>query len=67
MGHSPAGHATYPDALLFFHRAQLIKGTAALRDSGGSYDFAWITKEELPQYIDDEELQKLLEIMLPGP
>jgi large subunit ribosomal protein L46 len=67
IGHSPAGHANYPGATVFFHRAQLIKGMVALRPNTRCYDYVWVTKEELPQYIEDEELQKLFEMMLPGP
>lgn len=67
IGHSPAGHGRYPGWDLFFHRAQLIKGNATLRPGGSIHDFAWVTKEELPQYIKDPNAQKLFSMILAGP
>lgn len=67
IGHSPAGHGRYPGWDLFFHRAQLIKGTATLRPGGSVHDFAWVTKEELPEYIKDPNAQNLFNMILAGP
>ncbi|BDA44260.1 probable 39S ribosomal protein L46, mitochondrial at C-terminar half [Coccomyxa sp. Obi] len=67
IGHSPAGYGRYPGWDLFFHRAQLIKGIATLRPGGSVHDFAWVTKEELPEYIKDPNAQKLFNMILAGP
>ncbi len=67
IGNSPAGHGRYPDYDMFFHRAQLIKGSVALQPGGGPHDYAWVTKEELPQYIEDPNAQTLFSMILAGP
>lgn len=67
IGHSPAGHGRYPGHDVFFHRAELIKGSVALRPGADTHDYAWITREELPEYVDDPNAQMLLSMMLPGP
>jgi large subunit ribosomal protein L46 len=67
IGHSPAGHGRYPGHDLFFHRAELIKGSVALRPGADTHDYAWVTREELPEYVDDPNAQMLLSMMLPGP
>jgi len=67
IGHSPAGHGRYPEADVFFHRAQLIKGVASLRPEGDAHDYAWVTREELPEYIRDPNAQTLFSMILAGP
>ena len=64
VGNSPAGHKELGDALTFYHRAQLIKGEVVVR--GGTYnsDYVWVTKSELPEYIEDKVELKLFELIL---
>lgn len=65
LGNGPAGHFVTPQGTLFFLRAQLIKGDVALSKAGPMYaDMALAAKDELPQFISDPQLQKLLQEML---
>ena len=64
VGNSPAGHKEHGDAMTFYHRAQLIKGDVALRGGTASSDYVWVTKSELPEYIEDEVELKLFELIL---
>ena len=50
--------------MTFYHRAQLIKGDVALRGGTASSDYVWVTKAELPEYIEDEVELKLCELIL---
>ena len=50
--------------MTFYHRAQLIKGDIALRGGTANTDYVWVTKSELPEYIEDEVELKLLELIL---
>ena len=45
-------------------RCQLIQGTPALQARGGYGEHVWVTKEELPEYIQQPELLGLLQKML---
>lgn len=49
---------------LFFHRVQLIRGVPALKAGSGLAEFAWVTKAELGDRLDDPtlvaQLQKAL-------
>ena len=64
VGNSPMGHVEQCDTKAFFHKAQLIKGLAALKQDAAVVDFAWIAKDEMPNYIQDEATQTLLLQML---
>ena len=64
VGNSPAGHREQGDGMIFYHRAQLIKGDVALRGGTANSDYVWVTKSELPEYIEDEVELKLFELIL---
>jgi hypothetical protein len=65
VGNSPAGHGEEEEGTLFFHRAQLIKGSVAVRPQGGHVaEHAWVTKAELRQYIADENASMLFDLIL---
>lgn len=64
VGNSPAGHREQGDAMTFYHRAQLIKGDIALRRGTANSDYVWVTKSELPEYLEDEVELKLFELIL---
>lgn len=64
VGNLPIGHVADSGYKAFFHKAQLIKGEAALKQDGKAYDFAWVAKDELPEYIVDEPHQELMSKVL---
>lgn len=72
LGNSPCGHAPTEGlgagaGTLFFHRAQLIRGSPAVSQDApfGIQDFAWVTKSEVPEYkLRDPGLQELLQGLL---
>ena len=64
IGNAPMGHVDNSECKAFFHKAQLIKGHAALKQGGKSVQFAWVSKQEMPDYIDDEATQTLMSHML---
>lgn len=64
VGNSPAGHNEYEDATVFFHRAQLIKGDVALKSGSAYSDHVWVTKAELPEYLEERTEQMLFNLIL---
>ena len=64
VGNAPMGHVEHNSSKEFFHKAQLIKGTAALKQDGHAAEYVWITKREMPDYIEDNATQTLLAQML---
>lgn len=64
VGNAPMGHVDQSSSRSFFHKAQLIKGQAALKQGGQAVEYAWVAKDEMPQYINDQETQTLLSKML---
>lgn len=64
IGNSPMGHVGDSNSTAFFHKAQLIKGEAALKQDGTAYEYVWVAKDEIAEYISDELQQQLLSRML---
>ena len=65
LGHGPMGHAWREDGALFFHRAQLIKGSLLLRSgSAQATEFAWLSKAEVLERVQTPELRTLMAGML---
>ncbi len=64
VGNAPMGHVDQSSSKAFFHKAQLIKGQAALKQGSNAVEYAWIAKDEMPKYISDEATQTLLSQML---
>jgi large subunit ribosomal protein L46 len=64
VGNAPMGHVDQNSSKAFFHKAQLIKGQAALKQGGQAVEYAWVAKDEMPKYINDQETQTLLSKML---
>ena len=64
VGNAPMGHVDSNGDKAFYHKVQLIKGQAALKQSAKADEYVWISKEEMPQYIQDEATQTLLSQML---
>ena len=53
-----------PPAALPPCRCQLIQGTPALSGGGGYTDYVWVAKDEVGEYIQEPELQELLQKLL---
>lgn len=64
VGNAPMGHVNQSSFTAFFHKVQLIKGQAALKQGGNAVEYAWVAKDEMPKYISDEATQELLSQML---
>ena len=64
VGNAPMGHVDNNGDKAFYHKVQLIKGQAALKQSAKADDYVWVSKQEMPQYIQDEATQTLLSQML---
>ena len=64
VGNSPMGHFEHDASTAFFHKAQLIKGEAVLRQDSKAYEYAWVTRDDMPSYITSEAEQTLLAKML---
>lgn len=64
VGNAPMGHIDVNTSKSFYHKVQLIKGQAALKQSANVDEYAWVSKHEMPQYIQDETTQTLLSQML---
>ena len=64
IGNSPMGHVGSSNSTAFFHKAQLIKGETALKQGGTAYEYVWVAKDEMADYIADESQQQLLSKML---
>lgn len=64
VGNAPMGHVEHSSGKAFYHKAQLIKGEAALKQSAKAVAYVWVSKQEMPQYIQDEATQTLLSQML---
>ena len=58
VGNGPAAHAATAEGATFFMCASYLGGKVAL-PKGGATDFAWVSKEELGEYVGPE-LQALL-------
>ena len=64
VGNAPMGHVDDSNGKALYHKPQLIKGQAALKESGKADEYVWVSKQEMPQYIQDEATQTLLSKML---
>ena len=64
VGNAPAGHVALPSGTFFFHLCQLIHGKPSLHSSGQYREVAWAAKDELGEYIKDENTLELLQKML---
>ena len=64
VGNAPMGHVDNNGDKAFYHKVQLIKGQAALKQSARGDEYVWVSKQEMPQYIQDEATQSLLSQML---
>ena len=64
VGNAPAGHVALTHGTFFFHRCQLIQGTPVLASDGQWVEVAWAAKDELSEYIKDENTLELLQKML---
>ena len=64
VGHAPMGYVDQDSSKAFFHKAQLIKGQTALKQGSSAVEYAWVAKDEMPQYISDQATQTLLSQML---
>ena len=64
VGNAPMGHVHHGSSKQFFHKAQLIKGLAALKQDGKASEYAWVSKQEMPEYISDNATQSLLSQIL---
>lgn len=64
VGNAPAGHVALTNGTFFFHRCQLIQGVPALVPGGQWGDVAWAAKDELGEYIKDQNTLELLQKML---
>lgn len=58
------GHVGDSTCTAFFHKAQLINGEAKLSPESSAYDYAWVTKDDMPNYINSQTEQSLLSKML---
>lgn len=66
VGNAPAGHIALTNGdTFFFHRCQLIQGAPAALVPGVQWrEIAWAAKDELGEYITDNNTLKLLQKML---
>lgn len=64
VGNAPMGHVDHGNGKAFFHKVQLIKGEVALKQSAKAVEYVWVSKQEMPQYIQDEATQTLLSQIL---
>ena len=64
VGNAPMGHVDHSSSKEFYHKAQLIKGEAVLKQGATADEYVWVSKQEMPQYIQDEATQTLLSQML---
>ena len=65
LGNGPAGHVWQEDKAVFYHRAQLIKGSLLLRSgSAQGSDFGWFSKPEVLEQTQQPELRHVLDGML---
>ena len=60
----PARPPDCPPSALPPGRCQLIQGTPALSGGGGYTDYVWVAKDEVGEYIQEPELQELLQKLL---
>jgi hypothetical protein len=64
VGNAPCGHFRTDDGTVFFVKAQLLKSQGPLQLGRGWTDFAWVSKDELPEYFKDDSARRLLDQML---
>jgi large subunit ribosomal protein L46 len=64
VGNAPAGHVALPGGAVFFHRCQLIAGAPAPAAGGAWGELAWAAKDELHEFIKDEDTLGVLRTML---
>ena len=60
LGNAPIGHSDS----LFFHRAQLIKGTLTHAAHAGATDYAWLNRQEVLDRTPDGREKQLLQHLL---
>jgi hypothetical protein len=63
---SSSSSSVRPPARVFFHLAQVVNDPwdVSLQDSSSASEFAWVGKEELGQYLQDENMLALAHKML---
>ena len=64
LGNGPAGHCSIADRPVYFHRAQLIKGSLLLSNRTQHTEYAWLNKQELLEEPVEADVRALLEGML---
>lgn len=60
VGNAPCGHIAEAEgtgAPLFFYRASFLDGEVRLASGGAAKDFAWLTKAELKEYLDEPQAE----------
>jgi hypothetical protein len=74
VGNAPIGVTTVPYSAevqkkqntfgdkVFFYYAYYIQGTLALKDANVA-DHAWVTKDELPEYLDAKSVEYLHKVL----
>lgn len=65
LGNSPCAHWEAASARTFVHKAQLIKGDVELQPGSEFSDYAWLTREEIIEVVDDAVLHDLFQKLLP--
>lgn len=67
VGNAPCGHLTYrlsePSYKRFFFKSQLIAGKVHVKGKKIK-DFAWVSKEELPEYLDPSDLEYMNKMLI---
>jgi len=65
VGNAPMGHLPAPaDVTLFFSKVQIMQKDIELQPGCGAVDRVWVTKEEIPDWIDNSDLCDLTSRML---
>lgn len=64
VGNAPMGHVDHSSGKAFYHKVQLIKGQTALKQTASAVEYVWVSKQEIPQYIQDEATQNLMSQIL---
>lgn len=67
VGNAPCGHLHYrlsePNYKRFFFKSQLIAGKVHVKGKKIK-DYAWVSKEELPEYLDPSDLEYMKKMLI---
>ncbi|KAG0628943.1 hypothetical protein M758_1G064800 [Ceratodon purpureus] len=67
VGNAPCGHLHYrlsePNYKRFFFKSQLITGKVQVKGKKIK-DYAWVSKEELPEYLDPSDLEYMKKMLI---